>query len=105
MPYDIYSTSKFDRALKRLDNPIATRIQEGLTDISTEPYTKSEQLQGPLKGKRKHRVGNLRIVFAICEECRELGHDSINNCVDCDNMPDNALKVFDAGFRGAIYNR
>lgn len=103
MPYDIYLIDKLNKKLAKTDDQIVRRIHKGISDLYENPYQISEQLHGDLKGKRKHREGNLRIEFAICEECRKLGHDTINKCVDCGDMPENALKVFDADFRGAIY--
>lgn len=103
MPYDIRITTKLDKKLKKLDNTIYRRFVKGINSLSTDPYQKSERLVGDLKSLRKHRIGKLRIEFAICEECRKLKHTTINRCVDCDDIPENALKVFDADFRGAIY--
>jgi len=76
---------------------------DALREIVRDPYKVSVFLKGDLKGKRKFRKGRVRIVFAICEECRRLGHQQINQCVDCDEIPNNAIKVFDVGLRGQIY--
>jgi len=86
-----------------MDGQVVKRVHRGINDLHEDPYRRSKQLHGNLKGKRKHREGNLRIEFAVCEECRKLRHDKINKCIDCGDMPENALKVFDADFRGAIY--
>lgn len=101
--YEIYLTSKFGKSIKKMDAHTKQRIEKSINDLSNDPYRKSEYLRGKLKGRRKHRMGDLRIVFAICEECRELGHHTINNCIDCDDLPKNGLKIFDIGLRGAIY--
>jgi len=63
--------------LKKLKNqPAYDRIIKKIDEICGNPYGTSERLAGPLKDKRKTRIGTYRIVFTICEECRKEQFDT-----------------------------
>ena len=102
--YDVYLTTDFKKNLRRFDGSDKKRIAKSIEKLSSNPYHNTPHLKGNLQGRRKYRAGNLRIVFAICEECQKLEHNKINNCIDCDDLPENGLKMFDVGLRGAIYS-
>ena len=66
----------------------------------------SEYLRLELEGLRsynKMRSGN-RIIFAICEECRKVGFERVNNCPDCEKIADNTVMLFAFGGHD-IYDR
>ena len=102
--YDVYLTTDFEKKLKKFDGRNKKRITKSIEKLSSNPYHNTTHLKGNFQGKRKYRAGDLRIVFAICEECQKLQHNRINNCIDCDDLPENRLKMFDVGLRGAIYS-
>jgi len=66
--------------------------------IRFKPYD-SEALDGELKGLRSYNKfeSDLRILFAICYECRKGGFTEVNNCLDCSSMKNNVVKLFAAG--------
>jgi len=55
------------------------------------------------QGKRQYRKGDLRIVFAHCEECRKLGHEEHNGCEECADNSDDTLRFFAFGHRKQIH--
>jgi mRNA-degrading endonuclease RelE of RelBE toxin-antitoxin system len=106
LSYDIYATTHAMEVLRRMErqDPASHRIaMEALRELSNEPYRAKEFLKGEFRGKRKYRRGRMRIIFAVCEECRRLNHRRFNQCADCDEMPNRAIKLFELGFRGAVY--
>jgi len=66
--------------------------------LKYKPY-KSEKLDYALRGLRSYHIPNseYRIIFAICEECRKDGNQSLNGCQDCDNIPSQSIILFTCG--------
>lgn len=64
------------------------RIQRAVDEILDIPKRNSRFGKGQWRGKRERRVGDLRIMYSHCEECRQKGHTIYNNCPDCDSTPD-----------------
>lgn len=60
---------------------------------------------GPLKEKRKTRVGDYRIIFMICGECRsqQLERFMKTKCQFCDQVHDETVVFFAMGRRSTIY--
>jgi len=81
-----------------------TRIERAIQEeLTLRPKDVSELLRINLKGKRSFHVGDYRIVFALCEECRAEGFTQFNGCKDCRRHGRNDLIIFDVGHRGRIY--
>jgi len=100
--YVPYQTDRFAKSLSKLDKPIRTRVIKAIDEeITVEPY-RSDPLAYSLKGKREYRVGDYRIIFAICEECRAKRFERFNGCSDCKRHGRNDLILFDVGHRGRI---
>mgnify|MGYP001036731255 CR=1 FL=1 len=82
----------FNKQLRKLrDNIRIKRIQKKVDEIVTEPYRNIKFGAGRYRGKREERVGDDRIFFAICEQCRKEGHQIYNLCGDCDTTPNNMI--------------
>jgi len=104
--YKRHYTKKFWRKYKRFKkkNSIATRkIGKAINILSSEPKKNSTHLKANLKGKRSHREGDLRVIFAICEECRKLNHVKYNSCAYCNSYSNNNLMFFDMDYRSRAY--
>ena len=67
--------------------------------IRHKPYS-YKYLSLELEGLRsfKFKSGD-RIIYAICEECRKNGFESVNNCLDCEEIADNTIMLFVFGSR------
>jgi len=48
-----------------------TRIE----DMKIDPFRNSVELTYDLKGKRRVKVGDHRLVYAVCEECGKKGYE------------------------------
>jgi len=82
----------FNKLLRKLrDNIRIKRIQKKVDEIVTNPYRNIKFGAGKYRGKREERVGDDRIFFVICEQCRKEGHRIYNQCKDCDSTPDNMI--------------
>jgi len=86
-----------DRIPKHIKEIINKKVE---TVIKHNPY-KSEMLDPPLEGLRSFHISGseYRIIFAICEECREKDYQSKNDCPysDCRNIPDQSVMLFTCG--------
>ena len=99
MKYEIYQTEEFEKKLKSLDKSVREQIDKKIKFLANNPYGGAGNvghLKGEFKGLRRIRVGrSWRIIFAICEECRKLGYKDLRKCVDCENISDKSVKLFD----------
>ena len=87
-------TPLFEKQLKKLKkkSPVRTRRIEGaIQEILNGPYQRIDFGKGLWQGKRKRRVGDDRITFVVCKQCRDLGHQMFNQCSDCDDTPDETV--------------
>ncbi|GAA5228700.1 type II toxin-antitoxin system RelE family toxin [Paeniglutamicibacter antarcticus] len=71
------------KALKQMDKPVATRIMDYLDEMaaSNDPRARAKPHQGPLRGLRRYRVGDDRIVCGVIDGdftiiALDLGHRS-----------------------------
>jgi addiction module RelE/StbE family toxin len=65
--YKVIYSNTFDKSFARIskkDKQIAERILRVMEEISNDPHN-SDILSPPLKGARKKRVGQYRIIFEI----------------------------------------
>ena len=92
--------SHFDKDIKKLrrknKKDVIKLIEVAINDyLKHDPYKNSKSLTGLYLGKRKYKKrynqNELRVVFAICEECKSLNHQRFNSCNDCQEHDDNTL--------------
>lgn len=93
--------------LKRRYRARWIRIRKRLDDLEIDPYHGAIDLKDPtFHGLKRVRAGKDRISYQICEECRnDLEIHELRNCVDCDNISQNAIKIFDIDDRDSIYSK
>lgn len=92
------------KAFKKLSKKNRILVTEKLKQFQDNPEHFSTFLKGPLAGKRKVRVKkDLRVVLAICRECRQFGHRDKNNCADCCEHGDNDVIIFNIGTHKEVY--
>lgn len=97
--YECIYSSTFDknlRKLKKKEKVAYHAIKKAIDKLRADPYHNTKLLHGDLKGKRNIYVGKggLRILFAVCEECRKTGCQGLNGCADCHNYPPNTIFFF-----------
>ena len=69
----------------------AKRIESAIQEVLNGPYGDMDFGKALWRGKRKKRVGDDRITFVVCKQCRDLGHQGFNQCSDCDDTPDETV--------------
>ena len=92
--YDPLYAPKFKEQIRGLEKGFRRKIEERIDDLKADPWHNTKFLKGQYRGKRKLWLNRSdRLVFVICEECRELGHTIYNQCSDCDTTPENTLVI------------
>ncbi len=85
---------KFQRQIRGLAQEMRDAIEERIDTLIDDPWHNTRFLKGQYRGKRRMWLNRVdRLVFVICEECRELDHIIYNQCSDCDTTPENALVI------------
>ena len=80
----------------------------GVLDIvSVDPFGNSVKLKDEMfQGLRRAKASEDRILFLVCKECRS---DSLmsedDKCIDCDDTPENGIKIFNIIPRKHAYRR
>lgn len=67
MTWAIRTDRDFDRALKKLDRPVAARVLKALTALENldDPTRRCKALSGPYTGLWRLRVGDYRVILDI----------------------------------------
>ncbi|MFH1232005.1 MAG: hypothetical protein V1709_10975 [Planctomycetota bacterium] len=67
-------------------------FQKKVDYIVQNPIQLGEPLKGDLNGLRSFPFErNFIIIYIVCEECRKLKHELINQCSICGKTPDNSV--------------
>ena len=75
-------------------------------EIINDPYKHSKRLkEGNLRGIRSRRIGNYRLIFIVCEECRQIGYNAELKCPDCEEFDDKIVKLILYDYRDKIYDK
>ena len=108
-PYDYDFATPFQKQFKKLkDRRVQTQIKEYIEEhLTTEPYDYSIRLKDESNtGLRRSQIGDFRVSFVICEECRkELWRGEYFTCEDCDEKSDKFLRFMQVGHRGKFYGK
>ena len=92
--YNPVYTKTFRKQIAGVNPEFRTRIEDRIQDLIADPWHNTKFLKGQYRGKRKLRLSRSdRLIFVICEECRELGHIIYNQCEDCNSISENTLKI------------
>lgn len=98
------ATDAFRGDILRMDNKMRKRIDKAIVEVLLEnPYKSKRVVSQEHKGKRTHRVGDYRIIFAICEECRKFGFATLVGCKDCKKHGSNHIILFSVSRRNIAY--
>ena len=104
--YEPRFTKQFEKTInstKKKHNERVRAAKAGVDKILHHPELNDGPLRGPLAGKRKLRLGNFRIIFAMCAECRQTGHVQANDCEFCNETDDRTIVFFDVDLRRKVY--
>lgn len=110
MTYEVYTRPSFDEEANGLTKEIKERVNNTITEkLMVDPYRgagNEGHLEGKYLGLRRIRIGRAgyRIFFSICEECRKLNYDKHLMCIDCAEMDDETVMLFNVKSRPKAYD-
>jgi len=110
MSYTPLYKPTFDKNLK-IYASLKKQIEKKVIFILDDPYYNTEPLQDKkgydLRGLRSKKIDrNFRIIFAICEECKQmrLQDKNINICIDCpEDAPEKTVIFLTVGTHKGAY--
>jgi len=105
-----FFTKDFQKHLKKFSKRSALlkeRVREKMEGLMDDPLRNSEELTGDFKGKRRIYVGKsgFRVIYSVCNECREKNYERFNSCFDCKDRDNNSIVFFDIIRRSQGYRR
>lgn len=97
---------KLDYIRKKVDRALAERIEKSIKEkIALDPIRATKRIQAESgKPLRILRVGDWRIYFIYCKECRNEGRISKWNCEGCSSRPDESITLMGLDKREDAYN-
>lgn len=72
--------------------------------MRAETPRKPTEYLGDLKGKWKMKVGDYRLLYAYCRDCKVKHYEEFNQCFNCKSKNNNSVVYFDVIYRGAGYD-
>ena len=68
--WSLETSPEFDKSMRKLDRPIASRVKEYLEQICVleDPHSRGKALTGNLVGYWRYRIGSYRVLVIIREE-------------------------------------
>lgn len=105
-----YFSDDFRKHLNKLtkrNRALKERILSKIEEMMNNPFRNSQELVGKFKGKRRVHVGRAgyRLIYSICEECREKHYESFNSCLDCKDRSNRTVVFFDVLRRSKGYQK
>jgi len=92
------------RKLTKKDGTLKERLLSRIEEMKVEKPINALEYVADLKGKWKERVGDYRMPYAYCEDCRKKGYERLNSCVGCESNNDNVIVFFDVFHRSKGYD-
>jgi mRNA-degrading endonuclease RelE of RelBE toxin-antitoxin system len=105
--YVPHFTEYFDKHFRKLtkkDNNLRQKILAEIDEMKKEPPRHPIEYLYDLKGKWKMKLGDYRLLYAYCKDCRTKSYERLNRCVGCDSKDDNAIVYFDVIHRSDGYD-
>ena len=108
--YELFLQSQASKDLIKLQKKAKIRhenVSKTLSLMAERPFLESVKLKDDVfHGLRRARAGDDRIIFLICEECRnEVLLSEDDKCIDCSDIPENGIKIFNILPRKHAYRR
>jgi len=93
----------FDKLTKK-DNMLKKRLTDKIKEMCIAKPEGQTELVGILKGKYRIRVGDYRLIYAYCEDCKKHNYQIYNKCYECSTKSDDTLVLFDVIHRSNDYD-
>lgn len=90
---------EFERKTRCLPNHVRGIVNDKIVNHIQEKPFSTEELAYELSGLWSYNdmKTDSRIIYAVCEDCRRKKATSLNGCVECGEMPDNTIMLWDFG--------
>jgi mRNA-degrading endonuclease RelE of RelBE toxin-antitoxin system len=103
--YEAHFSDDFNEHFKKLtkkDAVLKERLRKRIKEMKIAKPNNLEYLFD-LKGKWKERVGDYRMPYAYCEDCRQKGYERLNQCTNCGSINPDSVVFFDVFHRDKGY--
>jgi mRNA-degrading endonuclease RelE of RelBE toxin-antitoxin system len=104
--YEAHFSDDFNEHFKKLtkkDAALRERLKKRIGEMKIDKPRNLEYLHD-LKGKWKEHIGDYRMPYAYCEDCKQKGYERLNQCLDCGSKNSNSLVFFDVFHRSKGYD-
>jgi mRNA-degrading endonuclease RelE of RelBE toxin-antitoxin system len=92
------------RKLTKKDGTLRDRLLAKIEEMKAEKPRNPIEYIADLKGKWKARVGDYRMPYAYCQDCRQKGYERLNQCFECKSKTDSSIVFFDVFHRSKGYD-
>lgn len=110
MTFTAFNSPYFEKKVEKItknNNPLLKDVIYTIEQLEINPKNRSRRLPGKLRGKRRVHVRHTkyRILYSICEECRELDEIKLNKCSVCDELDNLTVILWNFDLRKKIYRQ
>lgn len=97
---------EFGKKFAALPDHLKTIVNDKIMNNIQEKPFNTEELSYELTGLWSHNdmKNDVRIIYAVCCDCRKKKATRINDCVECDETNDNTIMLWDLG-NHSIYDQ
>jgi len=104
LSYEAYSTDDFDKALRGLPKGETKRVSDAISErLCKDPRHNTKLISASYRGLRSFRIGSTRVIFLIVGAIRAMGLENRAAHLDCEGLPDRAIKLLFVGLREDVY--
>ena len=90
--------------MTKKDGVLKGRLKARIDEMKADKPINDIEYIGDLKGKWKARVGDYRMPYAYCEDCKLEHYERFNECFGCGSKSNNTIVFFDAFHRSKGYD-
>ena len=94
---------EFAEAIKKYSS-VKKSAEKKIANLLKTPFSYGEPLKHSLEGLKSCPVKkNFILIYVYCRECRLKNYQNINACQDCDQTPDEVVKILTIGPHALAY--
>jgi mRNA-degrading endonuclease RelE of RelBE toxin-antitoxin system len=104
--FTVFFSDDFKKHFEKLtkkDVSLKNRLRECIDEMAVKKPYSQIGYSGDLNGKWKMRVGDYRLIYVYCEDCRRCCHQVFNDCYRCCDRSGDVLIFFDVIHRSNDY--
>jgi hypothetical protein len=90
---------EFGQYFDSLPSHVKNIVNDKIVNYIQEKPLSTEELSYELTGLWSYNdmKTGIRIIYAVCEDCRKKQATTINGCGECSEVPDNTIMLWDLG--------